>query len=131
MIALMTISPEVSHNDSNGKRQVVVPVELPPIRRRTTSNSIFTYPRCTRHRPCTSERGDCKEYVLTEMGHRLFPVATALRQWAADYLFDESRQGRAWLVGAPESCRWWKCTPPMENHGVESTQVVICEERDE
>jgi len=30
------------------------------------------------------------EYVLTEMGQRLFPVVTALRQWGADYLFDES-----------------------------------------
>src|SRR4029077_14964175 len=25
------------------------------------------------------------EYVLTEMGQRLFPVVTALRQWGADY----------------------------------------------
>jgi DNA-binding HxlR family transcriptional regulator len=30
------------------------------------------------------------EYVLTEMGRQLFPVVTALRQWGADYLFDDS-----------------------------------------
>ena len=30
------------------------------------------------------------DYVLTEMGRRLFPVVTALRQWGADYLFDDS-----------------------------------------
>jgi DNA-binding HxlR family transcriptional regulator len=30
------------------------------------------------------------DYVLTEMGQRLFPVVTALRQWGADYLFEKS-----------------------------------------
>jgi DNA-binding HxlR family transcriptional regulator len=30
------------------------------------------------------------EYVLTEMGHQLFPVVTALRQWGGDYLFEPS-----------------------------------------
>ena len=38
----------------------------------------------------TSETSLYHEYVLTEMGNRLFPVVTALRQWGADYLFDES-----------------------------------------
>jgi DNA-binding HxlR family transcriptional regulator len=36
----------------------------------------------------TSETSLYHEYVLTEMGRRLFPVVTALRQWGADYLFD-------------------------------------------
>jgi DNA-binding HxlR family transcriptional regulator len=30
------------------------------------------------------------ECVLTEMGHQLFPVVTALRQWGSDYLFEPS-----------------------------------------
>jgi len=30
------------------------------------------------------------DYVLTESGRQLFPVVTALRQWGADNLFDES-----------------------------------------
>jgi len=30
------------------------------------------------------------ECVLTEMGHQLFPVVTALRQWGNDYLFEPS-----------------------------------------
>jgi HxlR-like helix-turn-helix len=36
----------------------------------------------------TSQTSLYHEYVLTEMGRRLFPVVTALRQWGADYLFD-------------------------------------------
>ena len=35
-----------------------------------------------------SEASLYHEYVLTEMGRRLFPVVTALRQWGADHLFD-------------------------------------------
>ena len=37
-----------------------------------------------------SQAGHYHEYVLTDMGRELFPVVTALRQWGADYLFDDS-----------------------------------------
>ena len=37
-----------------------------------------------------SETSLYHEYVLTEIGNRLLPVVTALRQWSADYLFEPS-----------------------------------------
>jgi hypothetical protein len=64
------------------------------------------------------------EYVLTEKGRRLFPVVTALRQWGADYLFDESEQRQS--LGIPVAL--------VALHSVdgepiapEETQVVVCE----
>jgi DNA-binding HxlR family transcriptional regulator len=38
-----------------------------------------------------SETSLYHEYVHTEMGRQLFPVATALRQWGGDYLFGASQ----------------------------------------
>ena len=77
----------------------------------------------------TSETSLYHEYVLTEMGHRLFPIVTALRQWGADYLFDES-EARPCPVdrrtGIPVSL--------VEVHSADGkplapkdTQIVMCE----
>jgi HxlR-like helix-turn-helix protein len=62
------------------------------------------------------------EYVLTEMGQRLFPVVTALRQWGADYLFDES-EPRPCLVDrrTPPLSRWWQCSPLMDSRSCRQT----------
>jgi DNA-binding HxlR family transcriptional regulator len=77
----------------------------------------------------TSETGLYHEYVLTEMGQRLFSVVTALRQWGADYLFDAS-EPRPCLVdrrtGIP--------VPPVQVHSADGepmapkdTRIVVCE----
>ena len=70
------------------------------------------------------------EYVLTEMGRRLFPVVTALRQWGADYLFDAS-EPRPRLVdrgtGIPVA--------PAQVHSADGepmapkdTRIMVCEQ---
>jgi hypothetical protein len=77
-----------------------------------------------------SETSLYHEYVLTEMGRRLFPVVTALRQWGADYLFDAS-EPRPRLVdrgtGIPVA--------PAQVHSADGepmapkdTRIMVCEQ---
>jgi DNA-binding HxlR family transcriptional regulator len=72
------------------------------------------------------------EYVLTEMGHRLFPVVTALRQWGADYLFDAS-EPRQCLVdrrdGIPIALLQVH-SDVGEVIAPKDTEIVMCEQDD-
>jgi DNA-binding HxlR family transcriptional regulator len=77
-----------------------------------------------------SETSLYHEYVLTEMGRRLFPVVTALRQWGADYLFDAS-EPRPCLVDR----RSGNAVAPVQVHSADGeplapkdTEIVVCEQ---
>jgi DNA-binding HxlR family transcriptional regulator len=62
------------------------------------------------------------EYVLTEMGHQLIPVVTALRQWGGDYLCDPS-EPRQCLVDR----RTGSSVAPVRVH-ISDAKVVLPED---
>jgi DNA-binding HxlR family transcriptional regulator len=76
-----------------------------------------------------SETSLYHEYVLTEMGRQLFPVVTALRQWGADYLFDETEPRQCLVDRRTEAP-----VGPVQVHSAdgepvspEETRIVQCE----
>lgn len=76
-----------------------------------------------------SETSLYHEYILTEMGQRLFPVVTALRQWGADYLFDESEPRPCLIDLRTQTPVSLVAVLSAEGQPVdpEDTQVVTCE----
>jgi DNA-binding HxlR family transcriptional regulator len=70
-----------------------------------------------------SQTGHYHEYVLTDMGRELFPVVTALRQWARITSSTTPNRGHAWSIGAPRfRSRRWVCSRLMASHSRPKTR---------